>query len=232
VTVYLHQVHSLTGRAAVAPLLAAVEHDHLPLLERLDVRQVGYWETTAVQGRTNEVVAIWELDDYRHLQRLARAMHGGDADGRDLRAWREREAEWVAHTESLVCEPGSTSPTVADLRAGGVRAAMACHETVICKPWRHMEYPELLADMWSTRFNANPDAPKSGRTTIGLYYAKWSNTIAINIWGYGADWDGVVIWDPEWEQDPSFALWNTLGREIRDDFTDRFLVPAPFSTVR
>ena len=92
-TVYLHQVHSLTGRAAVAPLLAAVEHDHLPLLERLDVRQVGYWETTAVQGRTNEVVAIWELDDYRHLQRLARAMHGGDADGRDLRAWREREAE-------------------------------------------------------------------------------------------------------------------------------------------
>jgi hypothetical protein len=231
VAVYVHQVHTLRSRAAVPQLLDAVEHEYLPLVAALDVRLVGYWETSAVQGRTNETVAVWELDDYRHLQRFSRALHGGDADGRDLRAWRDREADWVTHTESLVCEPGSTSPTVADLTAGGVRAALCCHETVICKPWRHMEYPERLADMWSTRFNDNPDAPK-GRTTVGLYYAKWSNTIAINIWSYGPDWDSVVIWDPEWEKEPGFTLWNTLGREIREDFDDRFLVPAPFSTVR
>ena len=229
--VYVHQIHTLRRRADAAPLLAAVEQDQLPLVTALDVRLVGFWETSAIQGRSDEMVAVWELDDYRHLERYTRALHSGGADGQGLRTWREREGEWVERTASLVCEPGSTSPTVADLTAGGVRAALCCHETVFCKPWRHMEYPERLAEMWSTRFNDNPDAPK-GRTTVGLYYAKWSNTIGINIWGYGADWDGVTIWDPVWEREPGFALWNTLGREIREDFDDRFLVPASFSTVR
>ena len=56
--------------------------------------------------------------------------------------------------------------------------------------------------------------------------------VAINIWSVGETWDDIVIWDPDWETDPGFDLWNTLGRELRSDFTDRFIVPAPFSPVR
>jgi hypothetical protein len=229
-TVYLHQVHQLRPSVATSDLLDAVQSDYLPLVDRLDVRLVGYWVTTSIQGRSRETVAIWELDDYRHLARLARAEYGDD-DGAGFRTWRRRHEEWVERTEGLICVPSSTTPTVADLRARGVRAAMVCHETVSCAPYRHLEYPERLNEMWSNRFNQNPEHPKQ-RQTIGLYYAKWTNTIAINLWGLGETWDAVTIWDDEWEKDPGFDLWNTLGREIRNDFFDRFMVPAPFSTVR
>jgi hypothetical protein len=230
VHIYLHQIHSLRSTAAARPLFDAVEADYLPLVAKLDVRLVGYWETTAIQGRTGEVVALWEFDDYRHVERFARAQYGGDADGATFRAWREREAEWIERTDALLCEPASTCPTVATLQQRNVRAAMCCHEVVHTKPYRHMEYPERLAEMWANRFLGG-DQPKN-RETIGLYYAKWSNTIGINIWSIGSTLDEVTIWDPEWEKDPGFDLWNTLGREIRDDFFDRFLVPSPFSTVR
>lgn len=230
-TVYVHQIHALHNRTSVDPLFEAVGNDYLPLLGELDVRLVGYWRVSTLQGRAPEAVAVWELDSYTHLQRFNRALHGSDRDGRQLRAWHEREGTWIASTEGLICEPATSSPTVAQLVRDDVHAAMCCHEYVTCKPHRHIEYPERLTEMWANRFSANPDNPKA-RSTVGLYYAKWTNTVAINIWGTGAEWDDVVIWDPAWEEDASFDLWNTLGREIRDDFTDRFLLPAPFSTVR
>ncbi len=230
-TLYLHHVHELRPSVETSALLEAVQSEHLPLLDRLEVRLVGYWLTTSIQGRSRETVAIWELDDYRHLARLARAEYGSDADGSGLRDWRRRQDEWVARTEAMICVPSSTTPTVADLRSRGVRAAMVCHETVSCAPNRHIDYPEVLNEMWSKRFNDNPDQPKQ-RHTIGLYYAKWTNTVAINVWGLGETWDDVTIWDDEWEKDPGFDLWNTLGREVRNDFFDRFMVPAPFSPVR
>jgi hypothetical protein len=229
--VYLHQIHTLHSSGAAPALFDAVEADYLPLAQRFDIRLVGYWQTSAIQGRTGEAVAVWEYDDYRHLERFNRALYGTDDDGRSLRAWREREQEWVAHTDGMVCEPAESSPTVAQLQERNVRGAMCTHEIVMCKPYRHIEYPQLLTEMWTNRFADNADHPKN-RTTVGLYYAKWSNTIAVNIWSDGVDWDDVTIWEPAWEQDPGFELWNTLGREIRDDFTDRFLLPAPFSTVR
>src|SRR5439155_2522989 len=99
-TVYLHQIHTVQTHSSIDDLFAAVETDYLPLLAQLDVRLVGYWETTALQGRTGEAVSVWELDDYRHLQRLNRALYGPDADGRGLREWRRRERGWVARTES------------------------------------------------------------------------------------------------------------------------------------
>jgi hypothetical protein len=230
VHVYVHQIHTLTAADAARDLFTAVEADYLPLVANLDVRLVGYWETSPVQGRTGECICIWEFDDYRHLERFTRALHGHDADGAAFRSWRAREARWIRRTDALICEPSTVCPTVADLQARGVRAAMCCHEVVACKPLRHIEYPERLAEMWANRF-VQGEQPKN-RETIGLYYAKWTNTVAINVWSIGSRLEDVTIWEPEWEKDPSFDLWNTLGREIRDDFYDRFLVPAPFSTVR
>ena len=34
-----------------------------------------------------------------------------------------------------------------------------------------------------------------------------------------------------WVADTDFEIWQTLGREIRTDWDDRFLVPTSFSTV-
>jgi hypothetical protein len=35
-----------------------------------------------------------------------------------------------------------------------------------------------------------------------------------------------------WLTDVDHQIWQRLGREIRKDWDDRFLVPARFSTVR
>ena len=229
--VYLHQIHSLHREASVPALYDAMQNDYLPLMDSYDVALVGYWQTTSIQGTSDETVAVWEFEDYRHLERFARSQYerGGGEPAFD--EWQRRQHEWIGRTQGLVCEPCATSPTVEELKSLDVRAAMCSHEIVTTAPYRNAEYGRRLHEMHIRRFVQNENDPKE-RHLIGLYYAKWSNTVAINIWGDGETWDSVRIWDPEWEKDPNFDLWNTLGREIRSDFYDRFLIPAPFSTVR
>src|SRR5690606_1527800 len=136
---------------------------------------------------------------YRHLERFARAALAADGTGDKFRAWRQREEEWVVRTDGLICEHGMACPTVAQLVESGVRGAMCVHEVVETQPYRHMEYPQRLAEMWGRRFAANEEDPKN-RAMVGLYYAKWTNTVAINIWSIGSTLDDVTIWDPEWEK--------------------------------
>ena len=96
-------------------------------------------------------------------------------------------------------------------------------------PARQAEYLEILEEMWWRRV-----AQPWGRSLIGLYYSPWKNTRAINVWGQGEDWESARAYPdmlaPEIERD--LKIWQTLGREIRTDWDDRFLVPSPFSAIR
>jgi len=96
-------------------------------------------------------------------------------------------------------------------------------------PYRQAEYLKILEDFWWKRV-----AEPAGRQIVGLYYSPWKNTRAINIWGLGEDWEQCAPMGKgdSWLENPDVNLWQTLGREIRTDWDDRFMVPAPFSTVR
>src|SRR5262245_44310674 len=226
--IYLHELHKVRG-GGMAGLLEAVERDYLPLAARHDIRLVGYWQVPPGHGTWPTAVAVWEYDDFGHYVRVLERMYGErDADPA-LRRWHEGLGGWVESSDGMVCYPSKLSPSVARIRERGRRATLCTHELVVCEPARQAEYLELCEEMWWRRV-----AEPSGRSLIGLYWSPWKNTRAICIWGQGASWEQVnpMGRSESWLSDVDHHIWQRLGREIRKDWDDRFLVPAPFSTVR
>ena len=72
--IYLHEINQVRpGR--LDAFLDAVEHDYLPIAERLSIRMVGYWTVPPGHGSWPETIAVWELDGYEHHVDLIRARH-------------------------------------------------------------------------------------------------------------------------------------------------------------
>jgi hypothetical protein len=81
---YWHEVNRMRPGKTPA-LLAAVEHDLLPIAERCGMRQVGYWQVAPGLGPSPETVAVWELDDFGHYVDVVRQrFEGADARPREL----------------------------------------------------------------------------------------------------------------------------------------------------
>ena len=226
--IYLHEMHRVKA-GQLDGLLEAVEREYLPLAEKHGIRQVGYWQVPPGHGTWPTTVAVWELDDFLHYTRVLSRLYGDRDPDPELRAWHEGLGRFVESTDGMVCYPSKLTPTVAQIRERGMRAALCSHELVHCEPARQAEYLELCEEMWWRRV-----AEPSGRSLIGLYWSPWKNTRAICIWGQGESWDDVAPYGREesWKANVDFDIWQKLGREIRKDWDDRFLVPAPFSTIR
>jgi hypothetical protein len=222
---YWHEVNRVRPGQAGA-LLEAVEKDFLPLAQSVGMRMVGYWQVAPGLGTSPETVAVWELDDFGHYVNVVRERFEG---GGPLGAWFEGQGEWVLSSEGLLCFPSALTPTVAEINARGLRAKLCSHEMIHVQPARQAEYLALAEEMWFRRV-----AEPAGRSIVGLYWSPWKNTRAICIWGQGAEWEDVNPFGKEaaWSADTDFQIWQTLGREIRTDWDDRFLVPTSFSTVR
>jgi hypothetical protein len=225
--IYVHQFNRIRD-GKFDKLWEAVQETGLPVAEQLGVRLLGYWETVPTSGPWPEAVAVWEYDDFGHYIKVTEALHSA---GREPAAkkWMEQRGEWITATDALVCYKSALSPTAEELHGSGLRAPFCTHEYVHCKPARQAEYLELLEEMWWRRV-----AEPAGRSIIGLYWSPWKNTRAINIWGQGETWEecnpmgkGAV-----WENDVNMKIWQTIGQQIRTDWDDRFMVPAPFSPIR
>ena len=225
---YIHEIHKVKP-GAMEGLLEAVERDYLPLAARYRIRMLGYWQVAPGQGSWPETVAVWELDDFAHYVEITKRTLGNGESDPALRNWHHGLGEWVTSSDALICLPSRLSPTVEQVTQRGMKAKMCTHEMIHCEPARQAEYLALVEEMWWKRV-----AEPSGRSLIGLYYSPWKNTRAVNIWGQGEEWDDVNPFgkSASWGEDTNVTLWQTLGREIRKDWDDRFIVPVSFSTIR
>jgi hypothetical protein len=223
---YWHEVHRVRPMRMSA-LLEAVEREFLPIAESYGMRQVGYWQVAPGLGTTPETVSVWELDDFGHYIDVVRQRFEGDRS--DLGQWFDGVGEWIETSESLLCFASELTPTVAQIKERNLRAKLCSHEMIQVQPARQAEYLRLCEEMWFRRV-----AEPAGRSIVGLYWSPWKNTRAICIWGQGEEWENVNPFGKEeaWVADTDFEIWQTLGREIRTDWDDRFLVPTSFSTVR
>ena len=225
--IYIQQINTLRN-ARTAELFAAMQSDCLPAYQENGLQLLGCWETAPGQGPGPEMVEIWELPSFDAYSKFVAAAHSPKGDPR-LRKWFERRSEWIVSMDSMLCISHPATPTVAQLRASGARAKLVVHETVHCEPSRQLDYLDTMYKLWW-----KPVAEPGGRTLIGLLYSPWNNRRAINIWGVGEEWDNLpVIGTGGNFQSEAFDLWvHQVGHALRDDWVDRFLVPAPFSTIR
>jgi hypothetical protein len=76
-------------------------------------------------------------------------------------------------------------------------------------------------------------ADSAGHVVLALLYSPWNCRRAIKIQGMGPEWDDLRPWSTNYgDHSADFALWMKMAPALRDDYNDRFLVPAPFSTAR
>ncbi len=224
---YWHEINRVRP-TRMGALLEAVERDFLPIAERYGMRQVGYWQVAPGLGATPETVSVWELDDFGHYVDVVRQRFEGKQ--RRPRAVVRRRRGVGRHQARVSCAfPSELTPTVAQIKERKLRAKLCSHEMIHVQPARQAEYLRLCEEMWFRRV-----AEPAGRSIVGLYWSPWKNTRAICIWGQGEEWEDVNPFGKEeaWVADTDFEIWQTLGREIRTDWDDRFLVPTSFSTVR
>jgi hypothetical protein len=223
VVIYLHEINRVKS-GKLREFLQAVESQYLPLVAEYDVRLAGYWETIPSQGWWPETVAVWELDDFAHYFRLLERQYSETNRDPRLDEWQKHRGSLIEYTEGLVCQKSGSTPDASETRRRSLRTKMCLHEMVHCAPARQAEYLAILEEMWWRRV-----AEPSGRSLIGLYWSGWKNTRAINIWGQGDEWDSMALLHP-WSDEHAYGaqLWQTLGREIRTDWDDRFMVPVRF----
>lgn len=223
--VYIHTINKLRT-ARTADYHKALEAECLPAFREHGLDLHASWETGPGQGRGPETIEIWELRDFKVYSAFVAASHGDKADPR-LQKWRETRDQWVAESDNMLCLPHPRSPTLAEIVANKTRAKLIVHEFVHTAPSMQAEYLDGIYRLWWKV------AEPAGRSLLGLYYSPWNNRRAINIWGVGKEWDNLPLWGANYSYDSDeFRLWMTMGHALRDDWDDRFMVPAPYSPIR
>jgi hypothetical protein len=223
--IYIHAISKLRN-ADYDELYAAIEAECLPLYAEHGLHLHNCWESAPGQGESPELVEIWELKDFAAYTAFVAASHGTGRDPR-LRAWQRLRADWVASSDSMLCLPHPVSPTTAELKAQGVKAKLVLHETIHTNPSGQADYLDAMVNMWWKV------ADSVGHVVLALLWSPWNNRRAIKIQGMGPEWDDLRPWSTDYgEQNADFAMWMKMAPALRDDYNDRFLVPAPFSTAR
>jgi len=228
--VYIHQINKLRG-SRTTELYEAMQTECIPVYREHGLELFAYWESAPGQGYWPETVEIWELPSLTHYTRFIAASHSDRGDPR-LSKWSEARGQWIEGSQNMFCFPHPKSPSISDLRQSGAKAKLVVHEMVHCEPSRQLDYLEGIFNLWW-----KPIAEPAGRTLLGLLFSPWNNRRAINIWGAGEEWDSLSVmgagkgkvYDPN---GPDFHTWMTMGLALRDDWDDRFLVPAAFSPLR
>jgi hypothetical protein len=224
--VYVHQINRLR-HAALDDLYAAVRDEFVPAMEQLGARLLGYWSAVPEQGNWPETIEIWEYDNMAHCGSVIRARESGAAEGQALRDWLRRRSDWVAETHGLICTRSEGSPSVADLRASGLRAAVTLHETISVRTARQREYVDLVDAFMKPRI-----MDPLGRRLIGMFYSpNWSARQVFNLWAVAETWPEFTPINMARPDRRDTETWRALAPQIRDDYFDRFLVPAPFSPI-
>jgi hypothetical protein len=222
--IYIHVINKLRN-FRYDEFFEAMTAECLPLYDEHGVRLHGCWESAPGQGQGPETIEVWELKDFDVYSRfLAASRSGGDPR---LRTWQRLRDEWVATNESMLCLPHPASPTTAQLAANGTKAKLVLHDDVHTNPSMQAEYLDGMMKHWWKL------AEGVGHVLIGLYYSPWHNRRAIRIQGMGPEWDDLRIWNQNYSGDTDdFRLWMSMSLALRDDFNDRFMMPAPFSPIK
>ena len=223
--IYIHVINKLRN-SRIRELFAAMAAECLPVYAEHGAELHNCWQSAPGQGRGPETVEVWELKDFPAYTAFVAASHGDKADPR-IEAWLRMRDEWVESYDAMLCMPHPASPTIAELKERGVKAKLVVHELVHTMSSKQGDYLDGLHKIWG------PVSRAAGRTLLALLYSPWNNRCAINIFGVGGELDDLPLWAGNYGHDKDeFQVWMTMAHSLRDDYNDRFLVPAPFSTAR
>lgn len=180
-SVYVHEtVDVVPGK--IEAYIEALETIFLPIVfERLAVRLLGCWELVgSTGGRWEQVVLLWELDDWDHFARF-RGRAYDRYRGRDplIHQWRNEIAvHYRAGGASRLLVPVGPMPTLAQLKprfeAGTLKAGVAQQDLVKVQPGRVVE--------WAERERNAGAARRPGLELLGVLREVTRPDRAVSLW--------------------------------------------------
>jgi hypothetical protein len=218
---YLHETFTLLPGRTNA-FVANFEQRYLPVMTTLDARLVDLWETTSMSLPWPAAIALWEVDDAEHAQRILRETHIG-AQRTEFRGWHDSLEGVCSGSRGRILNPGAGVPALAELRARGVQTTVCVHETITTLPDHQGEYVRNIENLWM------PSAHRLGRIWVGTYQTQWRNDEAISIWALEDPWTPFPGGAAEVEvlRSPDVQEWIRLAGDFRAGFDDGIMVALP-----
>ena len=217
---YLHETTDLTPTGGDA-YVEAFDAVYRPAMEELGARLVALWDTVPFSNRWPRTVGLWEIDDFRTLADVGRAQRQDPKGAQAMTAWRTAVAAVTTGGQGRVLTPSPTSPTVTQLREGGVSPAVVVHERIHTIPGQQFAYMRELERLYV------PWAERNGRRWLGTYTTNWRNSEAILIWAWERGWDTLAEHYGRQQHiithDPDLSRWMEDGVALRDDWDDSIL---------
>jgi hypothetical protein len=226
-SIFLHEYIDIVGLGAWPYMehTVAAQGD-----EKVEMELLGTWYTVGCTGRWTQVVNLWEMPGgwpgWRHsIDRLGLKRR----TNQDLTGWWNEALKYRTggFDRQLAGIPGC--PTIAELRARGVRGTMFVHELSQVRPGAALDYLHAMDREWV------PVAREYGLEPVGLYEVLMSDTEVVTVWA--SDIDSIVKLgrahdaarglDAEVDPDPRVAAWRTRAREYCTRWREELMVPCP-----
>jgi hypothetical protein len=223
---YLHETFNLRPGRTTA-FTEEFAGQYLPLMSSLDARLVDLWETASMSLPWPAAIALWEVDDAVHAQRILRQTHDTSGSQRSaFRQWHDSLESVCTSGRGRILNPGGGVPTVADLRSRGVATTVCVHETITTHPDKQGEYVRNIENLWM------PSARRLGRIWVGTYQTQWRNDEAISIWALEDPWTPFPGGTAEVEvlKSPDVQEWLRLAGSFRAGFDDGIIVALPIQS--
>jgi len=233
----LETIKMLPGKRA--EYLQAVENEYLPMVKRHGVRLFGFWETWDLHGDSLEARAMWEFDNWVHVRRFTEARYAQGKADKDIGKWDDKVWTWIAHKEAECLTPSISTPPLEALLSKGIRAPVAWMEDVKTVPGKFYQYCEALEVQCAALMEGY-----MGTGLVGFYLGcvAFTSNEVFNLWRWDG-WDNMDVFDKaatpyallKGEPRPMYREmmnWGEIAFSLRTHWTDRLLVPAPFSPIK
>lgn len=228
---YLHETVDIVGQGAAAYMEKSVVGFDADAVADRGLTLFGTWVVQGSTGRWPQVVNLWEMvDGWEGWRRLCARTNLRREANRELSAWWSEAARWRSGGFDRLLGAAPGSPTLAELRAAGVRGEIFLHERARVRPGAALDYLRAVVEDWA------PVMAEHGHRLVGAWETLFGEDETFSLWA--TDLDGHVALcratdaargfpSPGARPDPRIPAWRERARGLRESWHEEMLIPCP-----
>ena len=218
---YLHEVVDIVGEGAM-PYMALTAERGASDASGGTLELVGTWYTMGSTGRWPQVVNLWEcVEGWRGWRRLMERTNLRRTRTPELEAWWRKALDVRRGGVDRLLAGAPGCPSLADLRAGGVRAPVFVHELSRCRAGAALDYLAAVREEWL------PVLLDYRHTLIGLYEVLLTDREVLTIWATDPASHCALQRAAAEGSDDRLARWRTRAREYLTTWREELMTPHP-----
>ncbi len=219
--VYLHEFIDIVGEGAMPYMEHTAERGASDASGgTLDL--VGTWYTMGSTGRWPQVVNLWEcVDGWAGWGALMERTNLRRTRTPELEDWWRRALEVRTGGVDRLMAGAPGCPSLAELRAGGVRASVFVHELSRCRAGAALDYLAAVREEWQ------PVIADYGHRPVGLYEVLLTDREVLTIWATDPTSHCALQQAATEGTDERIAAWRGRAREFLTDWREELMTPHP-----